>query len=97
MKFSKANLYFIGLLATIGAALSIHGKIITKYTVSTYQCKLNPPHQQTSDIIYHGYNLGICMETLFNETYINSIIELRLVQNDGFGGTYETSPISGGC
>mmetsp|Transcript_13174 Transcript_13174/g.16069 ORF Transcript_13174/g.16069 Transcript_13174/m.16069 type:complete len:299 (+) Transcript_13174:75-971(+) len=96
MKFSKANLSFIGLLATIGTALSVHGEIITKYTVSTYQCNLTPPHQQTSDIIYQGDNLGICMETLFNDTYIDSVMELRLVQDDGAGGTYETSPISGG-
>ena len=79
MKFSKANLSFIGLLATIGAALSVHGEIITKYTVSTYQCKLTPPHQQTSDMIYQGDNLCICMETLFNETHIDSVVEFRLV------------------
>jgi len=70
------------------------------YSVFAYQCSLdadaNPPHPPVDDIIYQGDNLGICVETLFKDTFILSVKDLLLEQDNGKGGTYSTKPVEGG-
>merc|ERR1712008_532522 len=65
------------------------------YSVFAYQCELTFPHAQTDDIIYQGDNLGICVETLFKDTFIADVIDLELIQSngDGVGGRYTTKPV----
>jgi len=65
------------------------------YSVFAYQCALEPPHAQVDDIIYQGDNLGVCVETLFRDTYIADVIDLELIQSngDGIGGLYTTKPV----
>jgi len=65
------------------------------YSVFAYQCEVESPHDQTDEIIYQGDNLGICVETLFRDTYINEVKELSLVQDNNAGGTYDTQPVTG--
>jgi len=65
------------------------------YSVFAYQCEVESPHDQTDEIIYQGDNLGICVETLFRDTFINEVITLYLVQDNNAGGVYDTSPITG--
>jgi len=65
------------------------------YSVFAYQCALEPPHAQVDDIIYQGDNLGVCVETLFRDTFIADVIDLELIQSngDGVGGLYTTKPV----
>merc|ERR1712106_143098 len=65
------------------------------YSVFAYQCALEPPHAQVDDIIYQGDNLGVCVETLFKDTFIADVIDLELIQSngDGVGGRYTTKPV----
>mmetsp|Transcript_52981 Transcript_52981/g.53405 ORF Transcript_52981/g.53405 Transcript_52981/m.53405 type:complete len:455 (-) Transcript_52981:183-1547(-) len=65
------------------------------YSVFAYQCALESPHAQVDDIIYQGDNLGVCVETLFRDTFIADVIDLELIQSngDGVGGLYTTNPV----
>lgn len=66
------------------------------YSVFAYQCEVTSPHNQTDEIIYQGDNLGICVETLFRDTFIANVLELELIQDDANGGLYTTQPVDGG-
>eukprot|EP00592_Proboscia_alata_P000468 CAMPEP_0194369604 /NCGR_PEP_ID=MMETSP0174-20130528/17919_1 /TAXON_ID=216777 /ORGANISM="Proboscia alata, Strain PI-D3" /LENGTH=442 /DNA_ID=CAMNT_0039146649 /DNA_START=91 /DNA_END=1419 /DNA_ORIENTATION=+ len=66
------------------------------YSVFAYQCDLTFPHAQTDDIIYQGDNLGICVETLFRDTFIADVLEVELLQDNNDGGLYTTKPVTGG-
>jgi len=66
------------------------------YSVFAYQCELTFPHDQTDEIIYQGDNLGICVETLFRDTFIAKVLELELIQDDANDGLYTTQPVTVG-
>jgi len=64
------------------------------YSVFAYQCGIEFPHPPVDDIIYQGDLLGICVETLFPDTYIADVLRLQLLQDDGLGNIISTSPVS---
>lgn len=66
------------------------------YSVFAYQCALDFPHDAVDDIIYQGDLLGVCVETLFPDTFISSVLRLTLIQDDGLGSILSTSPVSFG-
>jgi len=66
------------------------------YSVFAYQCQVNSPYLQTDEIVYQGDNLGVCVETLFRDTFIEKVLELELVQDNNEGGFYNTKPVTGG-